>query len=101
MANLILGKSSAAGTDFVQGLVDSPAYAVLTGQSWAELESGIAQRYAQGRGREYGLNIGHSLIASEPTVNFTAPAYYTAQHKLIRNDKTTRNEILATQLNLV
>ena len=41
-------------------ILDSPCYWNTVPATWAEVEYIIAQRYAQGRGREYGNSVGYT-----------------------------------------
>jgi hypothetical protein len=104
--SLGIGARAGAGTAYTSEaatslLIDSVSYWNTLPATLAEVLTTHTQRYAGGRGREYGLNIGHSLVAQVPNVSFDAGGYHTTQYKLIRNDKTTRNQLLSTQTNLV
>lgn len=48
-----------------QGLLDSVAFWSTVPTTWAEIEAIIAQRYAGGRGREYGSQFGLSISGTE------------------------------------
>ena len=88
--NLYVGRSYSAGVDYFQGLLDSFAYWSTVLSTWAEIEAIIAQRYAAGRGREYGNNIGftcYGKLTSATGSKLTTALEYS------REDTTNQNPI--------
>jgi hypothetical protein len=65
-----------------QGNIDSFAYLSTVPATWTEAEIIIAQRYAAGVGREYGFNVGTSIIMQESS---KAGQLFRPQVELVRN----------------
>jgi hypothetical protein len=81
LSDLLIGVSAGITQPF-QGQIDSVAFATTAPTVQAEMDALVSQRYAGGAGREYGFNVGTSIIMQESS---KAGQLFRPQVELVRN----------------